>query len=198
MIAGNQTPRILTSPRGFLFFRVETNTNRKSMKTAQETSKAKPCLSARWTHAESETLFPQADKKCFGDVSGWSKATVWFRRPDDVQLPRRKPMPVRNLQAIASPAKATTVEPEAPLMSGKFVSGRGDVNSLLEKSAPYQSQWQKAIESVYKGFSALVEKAPPSEAERAEIAEIRKCNERERKARLAALDKAIRAKRKAK
>lgn len=56
-------------------------------------------LSARWTYPERESLVPQVDKRCFGDVTGWAKSTTHFRRPDDVEV-KREFRAIRSLRAV--------------------------------------------------------------------------------------------------
>jgi len=151
------------------------------MKTAQK-RQAKPCLSARYTYPESDSyacnsVASNGDRSAtvgsgigFGSPT-WSRSTVWFKRPDDVAMPRHNSLPVRNLQAIAQPSRAPIAPSESVCMSGKFAGivtpdkkGKraegetaGDIASNVErKLAKYRKR-----------------KAKPTPAELAEIAELR-------------------------
>lgn len=160
------------------------------MKTQTQNSNARN-LSARWTHAESETLVPMADRKCFGDVTGWSRATVWFKRPDDVKQIRIS-HPVSNLQSLTKPSKAPIAQAESICMTGKFA---GIVTENKRGERANGESANDIATALEKRFAAYVTKAQPSHGELAEVAYLRACKSKETKARLAFLAKAIKAKR---
>lgn len=101
----------------------------------------------------------------------WARGTVWFKRPNDVAIPEHKPNQVSSLQALVNPTKAPIAPPESVVMSGKWAGVRtpnklgftpegetsGDIAARIErKLAKYRKH-----------------KADPTEAELAEIAQIR-------------------------
>jgi len=162
------------------------------MKTKTEESHAQK-LSARWTYPESEAIGIMSDKKCFGDVSSWSRATVWFKRPDDVKQ-NRASNPVRNLQALReSGSRQNQEKPESVSVNVGIFAG-----IVTENKRGKQAEGESAADitaAIAKRFGSLVSKASPSQSELDEVAYLRACKAKETKARLAFLAKAIKAKR---
>lgn len=149
------------------------------MKTAQRKQQAKPCLSDRYKHAESDsyvcnaTVGPNRSVAIghgigFGSPN-WSRSTVWFRRPDDVAMPERKSAPVRNLQAIAKPNRAPIAPTESVCMSGVFA---GIVTPDKKGKRATGDSANDIATALEKRLAQYVTKAEPSTLERAEIAEI--------------------------
>lgn len=185
------------------------------MKTKTQDSHALK-LSARWTYPESESVGIMSDKKCFGDVSSWSRATVWFRRPDDVKQ-NRVSNPVRNLQALRESGEsgsrqnqeqpksvsvnvgiftgtarrrgqwvAQVRQPDGQLAGGRFVPSG---------ASPEGDAAHVIATAVGNRLAKYRSVSAPSKAEQAEVAYLRACKAKETKARLAFLAKAIKAKR---
>ena len=161
------------------------------MKTKTQESHALK-LSSRWTYPESESVGIMSDKKCFGDVSGWSRATVWFKRPNDVKQ-NRVSNPVRNLQALAESVRKHS-QNQSQAESGKVMTGVFAGIVRLGERLEGESA-ADITAAIAKRFGSLVSKGKPSQSELAEVAYLRACKAKETKARLAFLAKAIKAKR---
>lgn len=125
-------------------------------------------MSARWTYPESETLVPMTDRKCFGDVTSWSRATVWFRRPYDVKQVR-KSNPVKSLQALSNRKQAPTAPAESVCMSGAFA---GIVTENKRGARAKGDSPNDIATAIEKRFTAYVTKAKASKSEQQEIAQI--------------------------
>lgn len=189
--------------------------------STKQVSVAAPGLSARWTHTESEAHGINRIGKYtdnvgsgigIGNVSSWSRATVWFRRPDDVKLAPYKPSPVKSLQALVNRAEMHGPPmPDKLVMSGALVSGKGKLEDLVSINAPRIKACAELADRVYRLLTTaecksedgtvakVIQRLPPSQEEMAEIErfkEAKAINEKARLDRIKANDKAIKAKRK--
>jgi hypothetical protein len=109
-----------------------------------------------------------ADRKCFGDVTGWSRATVWFKRPDDVQQ-TRKSNPVKSLQSLSNRKQAPIAPTESVCMTGAFA---GIVTENKKGARAKGDSANDIATAIEKRFTRYVAKSEASKAEREEIAQI--------------------------